>query len=319
MVTPFYRAVLTVPPSLAATRRARTAPADQPALGPARSAPVGPGQLRTGPAQPGPVASRLSAARPGATETDEPAPDQYPTSADRAQQPDSPAYRSLVPGDLADSLRRAYGVDVSDILVSRGPRASQQARDLGARAFTRSGEVVLPPEAGPIERPQTRALLAHELTHAAQQRVLGPSLPTPDSAAGIALEQQARAVEQLVLTPPGYQPPAPPAPVPGTQVQRQTEEIATSLPTGNAFDPFALLPQQPSAEPPAPPPPDAVPPSPEPPPSPVNAPPRTRLLDLDDSLAVGQLADSIYKRVRSRLQHELLIDRERAGLLSDFR
>ena len=60
---------------------------------------------------------------------------------------DSPAYRSPVPSDLADALRRAHGVDVSDVLVSRGPLAGQRARELGAQAFTRQGEVVLPLEA----------------------------------------------------------------------------------------------------------------------------------------------------------------------------
>jgi len=264
-----------------------------------------------------------------------PAASQQPgTTAGRAQQPDNPAFRSLVPSDLADSLRRASGIDVSDVSISRGPAASRRAKAMGARAFTHKGEVVLPPEAGPIERPQTRALLAHELAHAVQQRALGPSLPAPESAAGVALEEQARAVERMVLTPPpSFEPPAGPTlapspsdPVPSVaaQIQRQTEEIPTSLPTGNAFDPFALLPQLPPAEPPVHrpdlPPPAAPPPASQPPPQDAAfAPPSTRYLDLDDSLAVGQLADSIYKRVRSRLRHELLIDRERAGLLSDFR
>jgi hypothetical protein len=231
-------------------------------------------------------------------------------------------------------MRRAHGIDVSDVLISRGPQASQQARAIGALAFTRNGEVVLPPEAGPIERPQTRALLAHELTHAAQQRALGPNLPAADSPAGFALERQARAVEQMVLGPPlgariestaAFSPPPDPIPSSPAQVQRQIEELPPSLPTGNAFDPFALLPQQPVADAPAV-------EQPQPPPGEASqdtgsGPASTRLLelagrrllDLDDSLAVGTLADSIYKRVRSRLRHELLIDRERSGLLSDFR
>lgn len=259
-----------------------------------------------------------------------------------------------VPYDLADSLRRRHGVDVSDVVVSRGQQAGREADALGARAFTRAGEIVLPPGAGPIERPEVRALLAHELTHAAQQRALGPSLPPADSAAGAALERAAVATERRVLgaDAPGrpgwtaiaspalvhalpqqqaqtWQAPAAPAPA---AVQRQGEEVTGTLP-GNAFDPFALLPGQGT----------------EPGPDlaaevralqaalagvPGTAAPDAelglardrllelaglRLLDLDDSLAVGELADGIYKRIRARLQRELLVDRERSGLLSDFR
>jgi hypothetical protein len=43
------------------------------------------------------------------------------------------------------------------------------------------------------------------------------------------------------------------------------------------------------------------------------------LLDLDDSLAVSDLADGIYRRVCVALRRELLVGRERSGLLSDFK
>ncbi len=287
--------------------------------------------------------------------------DRRPVAADPAASPPAApdaggqaADFGRVPYDLADSLRRRHGVDVSDVVVSRGQQAGREADALGARAFTRAGEIVLPPGAGPIERPEVRALLAHELTHAAQQRALGPSLPPADSAAGAALERAAVATERRVLgaDAPGrpgwtaiaspalvhalpqqqaqtWQAPAAPAPA---AVQRQGEEVTGTLP-GNAFDPFALLPGQGT----------------EPGPDlaaevralqaalagvPGTAAPDAelglardrllelagrRLLDLDDSLAVGELADGIYKRIRARLQRELLVDRERSGLLSDFR
>jgi hypothetical protein len=235
---------------------------------------------------------------------------------------------------------------VSDVLISRGPLAGQRARELGARAFTRRGEVVLPLEAGPVERPQTRALLAHELTHAAQQRALGPNLPAEDSAAGAMLEQQARDVERRIL---GSQPPdagpqdlrqpwLPPvapsvqAPSSPASIQRQTEEPAMTSPAvGNAFDPFALLPQLPVTEPPAQPadvvagqpPPALIAPGQDDDFGPARARLLTiagqRLLDLDDSAAIRSLADGIYRRVLARLRRELLVDRERSGLLSDFR
>lgn len=42
-------------------------------------------------------------------------------------------------------------------------------------------------------------------------------------------------------------------------------------------------------------------------------------LDLDDPDAVERFTDDLYRRVHDRLRHDLLIGRERAGLLSDFR
>jgi hypothetical protein len=44
-----------------------------------------------------------------------------------------------------------------------------------------------------------------------------------------------------------------------------------------------------------------------------------RLLDLDDQVELDELANRIYHRLRSRLRLELIVDRERAGLLTDFR
>jgi hypothetical protein len=283
-------------------------------------------------------------------------------------EPGAGAEPGFAPYDLTDTLRRMHGIDVSDVLVNRGADAGFAATEMGARAFTAAAEVFLPQEAGPIERPQTRALLAHELTHAAQQRALGPAMPPEDSAAGAALEGAAVAVERRLLgqdsarqdratTPqpllhaPAFHSPAfhaaafdVPA-VDATQqrqpassvltangpVQRQTEDVAGGLPAANAFDLFGLLPQQAATSVPDPlldglPPQNGAALD-------VREPDielglaRTRLLqlaeqrllDLDDSVAMAELADSIYKRLRGRLQRELLIDRERAGLLSDFR
>jgi hypothetical protein len=40
---------------------------------------------------------------------------------------------------------------------------------------------------------------------------------------------------------------------------------------------------------------------------------------VDDPYALDELATRLYPTIRSRLRQELLIDRERAGLLADFR
>lgn len=100
-----------------------------------------------------------------------------------------------VPPDLAAALCGSHRVDVSLIPVHRGPEVSAEARTLGARAFTRGGEVFLPAEAGPLDTPKARGLLAHELVHAVQQRTLGTTLPAAHTPAGLALEAEAVAAE----------------------------------------------------------------------------------------------------------------------------
>lgn len=100
-----------------------------------------------------------------------------------------------MPTDLASALRGPHSVDVSAIPVHRGPAVSAEARSLGARAFTRGGEVFLPDDAGPIDSPKARGLLAHELVHAVQQRTLGHALPSSSTVAGAQLEAEAVAAE----------------------------------------------------------------------------------------------------------------------------
>ncbi len=102
---------------------------------------------------------------------------------------------AAVPTDLASALRGPHSVDVSAIPVHRGPTVSAEARSLGARAFTRGGEVFLPDEAGPIDSPKARGLLAHELVHAVQQRTLGHALPSSSTVAGAQLEAEAVTAE----------------------------------------------------------------------------------------------------------------------------
>jgi hypothetical protein len=44
-----------------------------------------------------------------------------------------------------------------------------------------------------------------------------------------------------------------------------------------------------------------------------------RHVDLDDPVELDELATRLYGRLRSKLRLELMVDRERAGLLADFR
>ena len=285
-----------------------------------------------------------AAPAPQETPAEPAAPPSPPAPTLDESRPEPPRF---APQDLAEALRRMHGVDVSDVPVNRGPGTGAEARSLGARAFTRDGEVFLPPDEGPVERPRTRALLAHELTHAAQQRALGPSLPPEDSAAGRALEAQALAAERgafghgsghdsaLTHPPlpaaafgaaPAYRTAAQPAAA--GRVQRDVEDpfdapagwnpFARHEPpdrTGTGFDPPPQATETQYRSPPA---------AAETDPELAAARDRLleladlRLLDLDDQIALHELADGLYPRLRLRLQHELLIDRERAGRLSDY-
>ena len=99
---------------------------------------------------------------------------------------------------MRTDVTRALGRDPGAVRIRREREVSDIASRIGARAFTREGEVFLPIEAGPLDTPETRALLAHELTHVVQQHVHGSSLPRPASAEGQRLEAEAHAVERFV-------------------------------------------------------------------------------------------------------------------------
>jgi hypothetical protein len=114
-----------------------------------------------------------------------------------------------VPPALRAELRRLHRVDVGDKPVRRGPDAGDQADAMGARAFARDGEVFLPADEGPLDRPKTRGLLAHELTHVAQQRELGPRLPDEGTPGGRLLEAHATEAERWFGGEPGATEPTP--------------------------------------------------------------------------------------------------------------
>ncbi|HUP71616.1 MAG TPA: DUF4157 domain-containing protein [Acidimicrobiales bacterium] len=128
-----------------------------------------------------------------------------------------------VPDDLRTVMRAAYGYDVGDQLVHRGSDVSEEAQ-LGAQAFARDGEVFVPTEAGPLDEAKGKSLLAHELTHLAQQRRRTAPLPAEGSPEGLALEAEAQRAERFVRGDPG-------APAPGPMrapSDRSTEELANT-------------------------------------------------------------------------------------------
>lgn len=120
------------------------------------------------------------------------------------------------------------GADLSDVSVHRGPEVADAARDLQARAFTVGAQVHLPDDHGPLSAGAGRSLLAHELTHVAQQRALGPAMPPESSPLGQRLEAEAVAAERSAATgttvrPPGVTGPASSLPL----AQRAPDGTAT--------------------------------------------------------------------------------------------
>jgi len=102
------------------------------------------------------------------------------------------------PSDLVHVVRNATGVDVSGTRIDRSADVTERAASMGALAFTDGETVHLPAELGPHDEGPTRAVLAHELVHVAQQRALGSRLPGEGTPEGIELEHQARAVQRAI-------------------------------------------------------------------------------------------------------------------------
>jgi hypothetical protein len=116
-----------------------------------------------------------------------------------------------VPDDLRTIIRDAYGHDVGDEVVHRGPEVSDEARRLGAQAFARDGSVFVPIERGPLDRPEAKSLLAHELTHLVQARRRIAPLPADGSPEALVLEAEAQRAERFVRGDAGAPRPGPTA------------------------------------------------------------------------------------------------------------
>ncbi|MFD7084608.1 DUF4157 domain-containing protein [Streptomyces sp. NPDC059918] len=136
--------------------------------------------------------------------------------------PRRPDPTSVVPRDMAAAFARLYGVDVSAVPVHRGRAAAERAARMSALAFTEGGEVFLPEEAGSIEDRGVRGLLAHELTHAVQQRRHGAALPAENTAPGVEMELEAIATERYFRGDPGASAPEPTACDHGTPAEAPT-------------------------------------------------------------------------------------------------
>ena len=98
-----------------------------------------------------------------------------------------------VPASVQRFVERETGADLAGVTVHRN--TGTQAASIQAKAFTVDGEVHVPEHHGPLDHGEGRNLLAHELTHVAQQRQLGGSRPLEHTEGGVALESEARGME----------------------------------------------------------------------------------------------------------------------------
>jgi hypothetical protein len=299
---------------------------------------------------------------------------------------DEPMQPEPVPVEMAAEFRARFDIDVTEVPIYRGPAVTALANAASAQAFTQRGEVYLPDEAGELTKPDSRALLAHELVHVAQQRVLGPNLPGESSPDGALLEAAAAGTQRWMrdggaspptLIPPPlqhriashqpadpspagtpaafvHQPPPLPIPSPARISETHMQRAAVEEPAQH-FDLDTLLSSAQTDGPQAPtsitavsteagpvyltaPRPAAAPSDPSSATSDIDA-LRGRIEQLSstvDELAtarsatpeapgvtdrgdVDELARRLYPRIRDNLRRELIIDRERAGRLSDLR
>ncbi len=134
----------------------------------------------------GPVA-RLGApqARLQVGPADDPLEREAGAAADRATAPHSAAPGGIAPDSVASALRspghapdaavRAFGEthlgrDFGDVRIHTDAAAAQSAQEIGARAYTSGRDIVFGPGQYAPHTAAGQRLLAHELTHVAQQR-----------------------------------------------------------------------------------------------------------------------------------------------------
>jgi len=116
--------------------------------------------------------------------------------------------RSARGAAVAGIVEGMLGVALGPVRVVGGQPARHAAERLGAAAFTTGGQVYLPPQVAGPDSARNLGVLAHELTHVAQQRALG-GVADEATPAGRRSEAQAlavgRAVERLARSPGGLE------------------------------------------------------------------------------------------------------------------
>jgi hypothetical protein len=210
-------------------------------------------------------------------------------------------------------VEQRFGADLSGVRVHRGPGSTATTRAIRAQAFTAHGDVHVPAELGPLDRGRAKALLTHELVHVVQQRGLTPP-PAEGSSRGRALEAQARELELAAARPaPEFVAPPPELFVKPPAAAAAAEPVPWRPPRDEIARP--LEPQQAAVA--------GVPA--------ISGPPLgAGIQRAPEAAAAGaptpaaepsldEVVNRLYDRISSRLRAELLVDRERAGALTDLR
>lgn len=217
--------------------------------------------------------------------------------APRAEAAASVAPRPLIGArSIGPAIQRAPSAGAaSQVRIRRGSEANELAGALDARAFTHAGEIYLPDSHGPLSGPKAQSLLAHEMTHVAQQRRLGLGLPHEDSAQGQQLEAQAAAAElggHLPLAVSGAKEPA-----------RQSADSTSVAALSNSADPPSSTPDARDGT------------------EAQRAPRATdaHFTNPDDQFKaqLDSLEGYLFGRLERRLRRDLLSERERGGTLID--
>jgi hypothetical protein len=218
-------------------------------------------------------------------------------------------------GALADPLPAGLG----GIRVYRGAAAATTASATGARAYTDRGDIFLPAAHGPLNDMPARSLLAHELVHVSQQRRLGGVVPGENSNKGREMEAEAATVERSVAT--GTEMPLARIAAPSVQaapsppVARTAQASSVVMQARAPWAAFASIQRAPESAESSPEVSEAPPDISAGQPAAATSTPATK----DDETHIDELASKLYDKIRSRLRNELLVDRERAGFLTDLR
>ncbi len=211
------------------------------------------------------------------------------------------------------SLQRSANVGSA---ASAAPGASTVSNARPVRGMTSDGRVAIPASAGPLDRGEGRAVLAHELVHLQQQRSLGVAMPPAGSESAHRLEVAARTAEAHA----SWQDLSLARPL-GRSVS-DPGSVAVARPVGAVTAPTIHTTLQLAEGDPPPPAPDS---------SGTTAAAgsaaqagaaaagatglATQLSDRD----MDEMLRKLYPRLRRHLSSELLVARERAGVLADLR
>lgn len=103
------------------------------------------------------------------------------------------------PEGLQPWVERLLGRRLGDVRVHNTTQAGDLARRLGARAFTAGRHVYVRPDLLHPRTPESVALLAHELTHAAEQAGAPPITPPARTGAGPLLTAHRSAAVQRAV------------------------------------------------------------------------------------------------------------------------